>query len=211
MKTLSQVSSDLGIICLFKDSFEISSKGEILAIHKSPEEKYQLVRQNLDTKKSVFYRFQHESFCCCVLLFEKNNLVLSGGWDWYLAAFNLRNGSLLKIIDLDFGRINCLFKANAIVFVGGENTIQFLDSRNLMEITTKEKVIVNCQFVKCMNLNLSLREKHFQDQFQTSPVLIFGGFGNSHAHIYTSTFPQEVYHKFGTSINLQNRKFESGF
>ena len=195
LKTLPHISSKIKVICLLKTSLEISSKGEILAMHKSDNNTFQLVKQNLETQKCLFYKYQHQFFSAYVLLFEKSNLVFSGGGDKMLVAYNLKNGNVLKILNLGIGDVQCLFKAGAIVCVGGTASLKFLNSKNLREIPTK-RITTQCRFIQCINLRI---------KFGHSPVLYLAGYGNNNPNITTCSLPEQVLNLLNTESLPKNK------
>ena len=193
MKTLPQVCSKLGVICLYKDSLEISSKGEILGMHVTEEGKYQLVRQDLETGEILWYDYQHDKSSSSILLFEDNNLVLSGGNDYKLVFYNFRKGEVLKIMAIRIGVVFCLFKMQEIICVGGYKTVKFVDSKSLNEIITNKAIKTECEYVTCIDLRKNGLENKTGEN---TPMLYLTGFGNNNPNITTSLLPEEVYARY---------------
>ena len=142
--------SKLGVFCDYSKMLAICRNGEVLGIHVTTEGKSQVVRLDLETQKTFFYDFKHQKCAMCILLCQKNDLVLSGGIDQVIACQHYSTGNTLKVVQLGIGSIFCFFRFQNVICVGAENTVRFLDLISLEEIITQDTLQTQCQKVTCM-------------------------------------------------------------
>ena len=127
MESLPYTSSEKGVFCTFKGSLVVSSSGYILSFHITNEQKYQVLKINLETQNFILFGFQHEQCSQTLLLCEKRNLVVSAGEDSQIVFYNFNSGQPSFVIKNQTGPITNLFQINHVAFVGGKSKVSLID------------------------------------------------------------------------------------
>lgn len=155
-----------------KFSLKISKDSNwVVAIQVTDHQQFQLVKENLKTKKCLYFKYRHEVPAESVLLYESKNIVMTGGLDQMLVIYNWTTGVVNKVIHLVIGPISSLFRVGHLGVLGENFTLRFVDTRNDIEFKMMDPVSTHCKFVSCMEI------VPFQSKVtdETKHLLIYGG------------------------------------
>jgi hypothetical protein len=155
-----------------KFSLKISKDSNwVVAIQVTDYQQYQLVKENLKTKKCLYFKYRHEVPAESVLLYESKNIVMTGGLDQMLVIYNWTSGVVMKVIHLVIGPISSLFRIGHLGVLGESHALRFVDTRDDIEFKMMDPLATHCKFVSCMEV------VPFQNSVTEEPghLLVYGG------------------------------------
>ena len=141
-----------GFYCPMKFSLKVSKNSEwVVAIQVTDYQQYQLVKENLRTRKSMYFKFRHDVPAESVLLYESKNIVMTGSLDQMVVIYNWTTGVVDKVIHLVIGPISSLFRIGHLAVLGENNSLRFVDTRDDVEFKMMDPIATKCKFVSCMD------------------------------------------------------------
>ena len=150
-------SSSQEVYINFVRGFCVSSCGDKVwagHIQKKENNKHILKLMMYDFKKEshFFYDYEHDDSILSVLVSEVFGLAMSGGRDKTLVLHDLETMKMIKIFNMKYGSLRCLFDLGTAVAVGDLDTVRFLDleTREMDQFEVKAEG----KFITCMNLSI---------------------------------------------------------
>lgn len=141
-----------GFYCPMKFSLKISRNSEwVVAIQVTDHQQFQLVKENLKTRKCLYFKFRHDVPAESVLLYESKNIVMTGSLDQTVVIYDWTTGVVNKVIHLVIGPISSLFRIGHLAILGENHSLRFVDTRDDVEFKMMDPIATECKFVSCMD------------------------------------------------------------
>ena len=172
----------------------------VVAIQVTDYGQYQLVKENVVTKESLYFKYRHELPAESVILYESENVVMSGGLDQMTVIYNWMTGIVLKTMHLIIGPISSLFRVGDLAVLGENHSLRFLDTRKDVELKMMDPIQTHCKFVSCMDV---IPVKMQYDE-EPQKILVYGG--SESGNLNTMVFDQNMKGNINLVFGKQSEK-----
>ena len=190
LETLPHSESQVGVYCEFSRSMAVTTQGDALGFHVKTNGRVQIVKQGLNSKACLFFSFKHRKYVSSLRVFERLNLVLSGGVDKKLVTHSLNSGKTLQVLSV--GLVSCIFGVSEFAFSSEDSHLRLVSLKCDKSPQTLQLIKTDCSQVECMQVVPALND-------QTESTLLLGG----HRHLTGLNLPEDI----SRLVHLENTNF----